>query len=305
MHPMARTAHREELFDEEFLRRLRHLAVIGRRILARGAGGAHRATDLGDGLEFADHRDYTPGDELRYVDWNIFGRLDRLQVRLFHRHSEQQVYLLVDCSGSMATGRPGKDIFAKRCAAAMAYLARVNLDHVSISPWGGAKAQRDLAPERTRSGRFGTILDYLAGLDVSGPGRLAESAGQWARKSHPRGLAILISDAPDIDDLKAAVRLVAHVSQQIVVMHLFSPQDAGSVPGGPLALVDPEGGLEPLRLVHDAELRSAYREQWAKYLAHVRSTVHGVGGVCVQTSTSQSWEKFIVSCLRLIRMAVV
>ncbi len=97
-----RRLQRDELFDEDFLRRLRHLAMLGRRVLAGAAGGSHRATDLGDGLEFADHRDYAPGDELRYVDWNVFGRLDRLQVRLFHRHSEQQVHLLLDCSASMA-----------------------------------------------------------------------------------------------------------------------------------------------------------------------------------------------------------
>ena len=302
---MPRNAKRETLFDEDFLRRLRRLALAGRKALARSAGGAHRATDLGDGLEFADHRDYSPGDELRYVDWNIFGRLDRLQIRLFHRHTEQQVYLLVDCSGSMAAGQPSKEVFVKRCAAALAYLARVNMDQVWISPWANSAPGRELVPQRTRSSRFSTILDYLAGLPMSGPGRLADCAVQWARRSRPRGLAVLLTDAADLADLAAAVRPIARVSQQMALLHVVSPQDAGQMPGGPLALVDPEGRPDPLRLVHDTEFRAAFRQQWAKYLAHVRSAARAAGGVCVQATSDQGWEKFLLSALRLIRMATV
>lgn len=302
---MARTTTRDELFDEDFLRRLRHLALIGRRILARSAGGAHRATDLGDGLEFADHREYSPGDELRYVDWNIFGRLDRMQLRLFHRHSEQQVYLLLDCSGSMAAGDPSKEIYAKRCAAALAYLARANLDHVWISPWRATESQREFAPARGRSSRFTAILDYLAGLEFAGPCSLADSAKRWAAQSRPRGLAVLVSDTPDLDDLRSAVRLIARVSQQVVLLHVCSPQDAGEVPGGPLAMIDPERVRPPVRLIHDAALRFAYQDLWTKYLAHVRATASGVGGVCVQTLTSRHWEQFILACLKRMRMATV
>jgi uncharacterized protein (DUF58 family) len=310
-----RKAAREDLFDEDFLRRLRHLALAGRRVLAGAAGGAHRATDLGDGLEFADHRDYSPGDELRYVDWNIFGRLDRLQIRLFHRHSEQQVHLLLDGSGSMAApaapaglaaGQTSKEAFAKRCAAGLAYVARANLDHVSIAPWtAGGHSRRELAPVRGRAGRFATILDYLAGLEFAGPGRLADSARAWASRPRSRGLAVLISDCPDPDDLKAAVRRVAHAGQQVAVLHIYSPADAGDAPPGPLAVFDPEQPGSALRVTHDAALRSAYRQHWANYLAHVRSVAHSVGGIHAHSVTSRPWEQFLLACLRQIRLAAV
>ncbi len=304
-----RRLQRDELFDEDFLRRLRHLAMLGRRVLAGAAGGSHRATDLGDGLEFADHRDYAPGDELRYVDWNVFGRLDRLQVRLFHRHSEQQVHLLLDCSASMALGQPCKGVYARRCAAALAYLARANLDHVWIAPWcdGGANP-RELSPVRGRAGRFASILDYLAGLESAAPGQtdgLASAARRWTARPRTRGLAVLISDCPDIDDLKSAVGRIAHAGQRAVVLHVYSPADAGDVPSGPLTLVDPEQPGRPLRATHDAALRAAYQRQWSAYLARARAVVRSLGGVHAHAASDRPWERFLLSCLRLIRMAAV
>lgn len=299
---MPRTFNREPLFDEDFLRRVRHLALAARRALGVTAGGAHRATDLGDGLEFADHRDYSPGDELRYVDWNIFGRSDRLQVRLFHRHSEQQVFVLLDCSASMGAGAPAKHAFARRCAAALAYLARANLDRVSIAPWAQDAPGAELSASGGRSGRFATILDYLVNLEFAGGSPLAESARQWLSRPRARGLAVLISDCADADDVSAALRRLGHARQQVALLHVHSPQDAGHVPPGPLAVRDPEDPRATLRVNADAALLDAYAIQWQHHTARVRAAAHAVNGVYAAAATDQSWERFLLDCLRRLRV---
>lgn len=279
--------------------------MAGRRILTGAAGGTHRATDLGDGLEFADHREYAPGDELRYVDWNVFGRLDRLQIRLFHRHSEQQIHLLLDTSASMGIGRPGKDVFARRCAAGLAYLAWANLDRVSISAWGGANGNEELTPQRGRAGRFASILDYLAGVSIGGQGNLETAARRWAGVRRPRGLAVVVTDCEDLEDLSRALRRIRHHGHQLAVLQVNSPAEAGRVPPGPLAMVNPEGAASPLRLTAEADLLAAYAAEWERHLAHARATVHATGGVHAHATTDENWERFLLNTLRLLRLAAV
>src|SRR5215212_6431099 len=123
------------LFDPQFLARLEDLALVARRRRAGAGAGQAGGRKLGDGLEFADHREYVPGDELRYLDWHAYARLGRLFIRMFHQHTDRVVHILIDCSASMESGAgegragtaPSKFDHARRIAAALAYLALNNL----------------------------------------------------------------------------------------------------------------------------------------------------------------------------------
>src|SRR5581483_12466824 len=96
----------DDLFDEEFQRRMEYLAVVSRRLFAGRLRAERRTRKTGSGVEFADHRDYVPGDDLRYLDWSVYGRSERLLLRLFEEEEDLAIYILLDCSRSMAFGTP-------------------------------------------------------------------------------------------------------------------------------------------------------------------------------------------------------
>ncbi|MEO8511386.1 MAG: DUF58 domain-containing protein, partial [Chloroflexota bacterium] len=136
--PAARDADR--LFDETFLRRLEQLELASRRMTAGRMKGERRSVRRGQSIEFADYRTYASGDDLRQLDWNVYARLERLFIRLFVEEEDVTVHVLVDASRSMDFGEPNKLDFARRAAAALAYLGLAHLDRVSVAFLGDGHA---------------------------------------------------------------------------------------------------------------------------------------------------------------------
>ena len=95
-----------QLFDERFLKTLEHLHMVSRKVFTGNLRAERRTRKVGSGIEFADHRTYARGDDFRYIDWNLYGRLDRLLLRLFEEEEDLHIYILIDCSDSMAIGNP-------------------------------------------------------------------------------------------------------------------------------------------------------------------------------------------------------
>src|SRR5262249_11191989 len=133
----------QSAFDQAFLKKLEYLHVVARKVFAGRLRADRRSRKTGAGVEFADHRDYAPGDDLRYLDWSVYGRMDRLLLRLFQEEEDLYVYILIDASTSMKVGhgqgqgKPGaagatKLAYAERVAAALAYVGLANLDRVSL-----------------------------------------------------------------------------------------------------------------------------------------------------------------------------
>src|SRR5688572_1077834 len=117
----------EPLFDEEFQRRLESLAIVARRTVDGKTRAERRSKKTGSGVEFADHREYAPGDDFRFVDWKLYGKADRLMVRLFEEEEDLSVYVLLDTSASMDFGQPTKLRYGQRIAAALSYVALASL----------------------------------------------------------------------------------------------------------------------------------------------------------------------------------
>src|SRR5262249_10171018 len=171
---MAEAAPRkQDLFDEEFLKKLEYLAIVSRKVFAGKVRAERRSRKVGAGVEFADHRDYAPGDDIRYLDWNLFGRMERLLLRLFEEEEDLHVYLLCDASGSMRTGHPPKLEYASKVAAALAYVTLSNLDRVSIVPFGGDERRDPLPPARGK-GRIFKVFQFLREVEAHGSTHLAE-----------------------------------------------------------------------------------------------------------------------------------
>ena len=147
----------EAFFDAEFLKKLERLRLIAKRLSWANAKGEHPSSRRGFSLEFSDYRRYQQGDDLRYVDWNIYRRLDRLLLKVFTADEEMNVYLLVDTSRSMAEGTPPKIDYAKKVAAALGYIGLKNLDRV-----GGAAFSSALQAPLTLGRGRKQVLSLLA-----------------------------------------------------------------------------------------------------------------------------------------------
>ena len=132
---------RSTLFDEAFLKKLEILHIISRKVFTGRLRAERRTRKVGSGIEFADHRKYTWGDDFRYIDWNVYGRVDKLLLRLFEEEEDLYIYLLLDTSKSMLIGEPLKLHYAMQVAAALSYVGLANLDRVAIIPFSAAKVK--------------------------------------------------------------------------------------------------------------------------------------------------------------------
>ena len=283
-----------ELFDEAFLRKLEYLAVVSRRMFTAGSRGERRSRRVGSGIEFADHRSYCPGDDLRYLDWSAYGRLGRLLVRMFEEEEDLPVYLLLDTSGSMGTGTPAKLTYAARVAAALAYVALASLDRVSLVGLGGNGTS--LAPMRGR-GQIFKVFDLLAGLRAAGPTNLEASIRAFVHRTPRRGVAVVLSDFYDPRGCEPALDLLRYHRFEPGLIQILDPAEARPTLSGELTLVDVEDGTmrelsaTPRELERYHQAHQAYCDELSRLCAR-----HDIPSFQVLTSTP--FEELLLRVLR-------
>lgn len=252
------------VFDETFLRQLERLLVLMRSPVRGGLKGGRRSVKRGQSVEFADYRDYTLGDDLRQLDWNVYARLERLFVKLFIEEEDVTVTLLLDASASMAAGRPPKLLFAKRAAAALGYIALASEDRVTVSALAGRVARRRASMRG--SGRVFRLLADLSAIEpTDGPTDLVTAARHAAAQLHGRGVVILLSDLLD-PAADRIIRELAATGSELIVLHILSPDELDPALEGDLRLVDVETG-EGIDVTVDLATLDAYRERLANWKA--------------------------------------
>ena len=230
----------EKLLTKEFLRRLETLRLATKRRFA-GAGFAQReGIRRGVSLEFSDFREYTPGDDLRYVDWNIYSRTEKPFIRTFIEEEDLFVYLLVDTSASMLEGEPQKLQWALRLTAALAYISLLGLDRVSVAAFDG-RLGKVLRPLRGKASLF-TLLEFLENIPQGGKKTsLKRALAEHAQLVKKRGVAIVLSDFMDLHYEDGLKQLVGR-SFEVHAIQVLSPQELTPPYDGELLLTDAESG---------------------------------------------------------------
>jgi uncharacterized protein (DUF58 family) len=250
------------VFDEAFLRQLERLLLLLRAPVRGGLKGGRRSVKRGQSVEFADYREYTLGDDLRQLDWNVLARLEKLFVKLFIEEEDVTITILLDGSASMASGTPDKLQFAKRAAAALGYIGLASEDKVAISVLGGRVARR-----RTALRGSGRVFRLLAELSViapaDGPTDLVAAARHAAAQLSGRGVVILLSDLLD-PAADRVIRELASTRSELIVLHVLSPQELDPPLEGDLRLVDAETG-EGVDVTADLATIDAYRARLAAW----------------------------------------
>ncbi len=227
------------LLTESELRRLDRLRIRRRRPTPTGNVGDWRTGRLGSGVLFADHRDYVPGDDLRYVDWNVYARLGDLVVKRFEAEENLELLLCVDRSLSME-GAKGRG--ARRLAAALGYLALANMDRTRIA-WlpnlAGATVSTHIG-----KGRTGALFDELSRVPMEGATEHARGIGRIISTCRRRMIAVVISDFYDPENAVAALAALRSRGMDVVAVHMLDSADVDLDPGSSLLAVDRETGME-------------------------------------------------------------
>jgi len=232
-------------FDQSFLTKLEYLYVVARKVFSGRTRAERRTRKTGSGVEFADHREYTAGDDLRYLDWNAYGRLEKLLLRLFEEEEDLHIYILVDCSRSMAAN--GKLDYARTVAAALAYVGLAKLDRVSIVPLGVAGVGMDgeklarLPASRGKANIF-KVFRFLEGIDPTWQTDLRASLGAFVHSTKRRGVVVLLSDFYDARGYEEALNLLRYHRFEPTVLQIWSAAEAHPGLRGDIEIVDAETG---------------------------------------------------------------
>lgn len=228
------------LLEPQLLRRLEALAVLVRRSVKGQMGGERRSLSRGRSPEFADFRNYTPGDDYRLIDWNAYARLDRYMLRLFVAEEELPLNLFVDLSGSMDWGRPNKALTARRLAAAIAYVALSSLDRVRLTVFAGG-ATSGGAPYRGRHAAR-ELFARIDSFPARGPTDYARLV--WPISRQRPGMTVLITDGLGESPIEPAIKALRQARQEGAVLQLLAPQEVTPDWTGDARLRDAETGAE-------------------------------------------------------------
>jgi uncharacterized protein (DUF58 family) len=283
----------QEFLTPEFLARLERLSLVSRRQSRGRVQGERRSPRRGHSVEFVDYRPYGVGDDLRYVDWNIFGRLDRLHVKLFLDEQDLRVHLLLDASASMGFG--DKLAYAVRLAAALGFVALANLERVGV----GVLRERVAEGWPATRGRsqFINLIEFLSRVQAGGSTGVGAGLLDYALRSRERGLALVISDLLDPAGYESGLRALAERRFDVHVVHVLAPEEIAPSFGGDLRLIDSESG-DICELTLDGEALRAYRRRLQAFLdgaeAFCRSREIGYRRVVTDTPV----EDFMLSELK-------
>ncbi len=283
------------LLGPDFLARLEQLELVSRKIFVGRMKGERRSKRKGQSVEFADYRNYVVGDDLRFLDWNLYARLDRLFLRLFMEEEDLHFYILLDNSLSMDFGSPSKMQYAKQVAAALGFIGLVNLDRVVVEAFNDRLVQSMPAARGRRS--LWRLLDFLNKVEPAGPSDLSRSMRTFSLKSSGKGIVVVLSDFMDKGGYEEALRYLIARQMDIYVIQILSQEEIEPDLEGDLRLVDVEDSdvaevsVSPLLLDRYKENLNAYRTALYEFC-----TRRGVAYLF--TSTQLPFERLVLHYLR-------
>lgn len=278
---------RPDLLGPSELAALGGLELVAKQVVEGFLAGLHRSPHRGFSVEFAEHRAYQPGDDLRYIDWRMFGRSDRYYIKQFEEETNLRAYILVDASASMAwSSRPGelpaKLWYAKQLAASLSLLLLRQGDAVGLIGFD-EEIRSHIAPKGGRR-HWHELIQAIEPLGATGQTDAASALRDIAGRLRRRGLVVLFSDLlVDPESTCTALKFLKHRGHEVLVFHLLDPGER-ELPGvGDARFIDPET-LEELP-VSIADLRREYRDAVEEALAEWQRTLasHGIDYMLVET----------------------
>lgn len=291
---MSATLRPSALLTPELLARLERLELVSRKVFQGRMKGERRSKRKGQSVEFADFRNYVSGDDLRFIDWNLYARLDRLFLKLFLEEEDLHFYALVDCSASMNFGDPTKLHVAKQLAAALGYVGLCRADRVRVAGLGPAGAHAPVLRGRASMWR---MLDYLEDLQPTANIPLAQGVKEFCLRSGGSGVVLLITDLMDKQGYEAALRMLVGRRMDVYVLHTMAPEEVEPPITGDLKLVDCEDGDET-EVTVTRHLLNRYRQTVASFIDQAKSFCSQRGITYIRIRTEEPVEQIVSNYLR-------
>ncbi|MBL8797037.1 MAG: DUF58 domain-containing protein [Planctomycetia bacterium] len=283
------------LLDPQFLARLEHLELVSRKIFMGRMKGERRSKRKGQSVEFADYRNYVIGDDLRHLDWNLYGRLDRLFIRLFMEEEDLHFYVLLDNSLSMDFGSPTKLHYAKQVAAALGFIGLVNMDRVIVEAFNNRLTQSLPAIRGRRS--LWRLFDFLQKIEPAGPSDLKKALKNFSLKCSGKGIVVLLADLMDKGGYEDALRYLVARQMDIYVIQILSQEEIEPDVVGDLKLVDIEDD-DVAEITVSGPLLKRYKQNLAAYRAGIHEFCTRRGVNYIFTSNQVPFDRLVLSYLR-------
>ena len=285
------------LLSSEFLRRLEQLELVSKKILAGRMKGDRLSKRKGRGSEFADYRPYVVGDDLRFLDWNLFGRVEKLFLRLYREEEDLHIYLLIDNSKSMDYGSPSKLHYAKQVAAALGFIGLVNTDRVIIEGVGGPSGTSTRSPQFRGRQSLWRMMKHLDTIQPAETGDLNKALRGFSTRATGQGIAVILSDFMDKDGYEDGLRFLAARHLDIYTIQILAEEEINPPFTGDLKLTDLEDGDEA-EVTISAPLLERYQKTLAAFRGGLNSFCTKRGMSYLFTSNQVPFEKLVLGYLR-------
>lgn len=293
------------MFDSDFLKQLEYLSLLSKRMFQGQLLAQRRTMQTGGGIEFSDHREYIHGDDLRYLDWNVYARHGDLLLKRFQEEEDLHVYVLLDVSQSMgvhesdrhndASPAP-KFMLARQIAAALAYIALADLDRVSIYAY--AEGVQVSMPLVRGKNRILSVLRFLESLKCRGERTdLKRSVGEFVTRAPRTGLAVVISDLFDQQGFREGMDRLRYAQFEPHVIQIHTPWEADPKLLGDVQLVDCETGVEKKVTVTEKKLKQ-YKQLFGDFLADVERYCRTHGLAHTRTTTEIPFDAVLLQMMR-------
>src|SRR5438874_5479801 len=288
------------LLTPELLRRLEQFQLLAQRRAKSSLKGERRSKARGQSVEFADYRSYVSGDDFRYLDWNLYGRLDRLFLKLYEEERELPVTVFLDASESMTFGTPVKFDFARQVAAAIGYVALCGFDRVSVIPFPenpeDAAARGALRAVRGRKSAL-TFFQSLSQLTAHGTANLNEALRRGALEARQAGVAVVLSDFLDPAGYENGLNALVGRGFQVNAVQILAPDELNPATYGDLRLVDAEtGGIQ--EVTFGRYRLKAYQQSVQNFCQRLREFCQGRGINFFTASSDTALEQLLLKQLR-------
>lgn len=280
--------------DKNFFKKLDRLLLSTDRLVKGGSGGIRRSSGKGSSIEFSDYREYTSGDDFRHIDWNAYARFDRLFIKLFMEEQETMVTVFLDTSKSMDFGEPNKGDIAKDLTAVFSYIALSGLDRLTVATLKEQDVERSSIYAGKQS--FFRAYDYIYDIDFEGETYISRAIKKAHFLNPKAGISIIISDLFSKDDYREGIDYLLYRGQDVVVIHILSPQEREPNLDGSVQLIDSEDGSKLSIMANNSLLRS-YSENVDKFLNGNREFCHSRGIHYVDVNSNMDLEEIVFGLL--------
>ncbi len=291
------------MFDSDFLKRLEYLSLLSKRVFKGQLLAQRRTMQTGGGIEFADHREYVVGDDLRYLDWNVYARHGDLLLKRFQEEEDLHVYVLLDASASMNRGdesSPNKFTLARQIAAALSYIALADLDRVSIIAYDDRV--RATMPLMRGKNNVLSLLRFLEALECGGEKTdLRAVVGEFVQRAPRTGLALVVSDLYDQEGFREGVDRLRYARFEPHVIQIHTQEEAAPKLLGDVELVDCETGVAKKVTVTERKLRQ-YKTLFDQFIRDIEAYCQTHGLSHTRTTTDVPFDAVL---LRMMRTAAV